>query len=97
MPGAESGQMARDHQFARLVRPDLLGLAVNAWLGWWWLDACAGLAVAAVAVKEGRDAWREVAAADPARPSTGRAVVGQRGRDACQVGSSQRWPAAPPR
>jgi len=36
----------RDHQFARLVRPDLLGLAVNAWLGWWWLDACAGRAVA---------------------------------------------------
>ena len=35
-----------------------LGLAVNAWLGWWWLDACAGLAVAAVAIKEGRGAWR---------------------------------------
>lgn len=33
-------------------------LAVNAALGWWWLDACAGLAVAAIDVKEGRDARR---------------------------------------
>ncbi|MGH3194147.1 MAG: hypothetical protein ACRDPY_21875 [Streptosporangiaceae bacterium] len=36
----------------------LAGLAVNAALGWWWLDAGAGLAVAAAAVKEGRGAWR---------------------------------------
>jgi len=36
----------------------LLGLAVNAALGWWWLDACAGLAVAAAAIKEGRDVRR---------------------------------------
>jgi len=25
---------------------------------WWWLDPLAGLAVAAVAIKEGRAAWR---------------------------------------
>lgn len=25
---------------------------------WWWLDPVAGLAVAAVAIKEGRQAWR---------------------------------------
>jgi divalent metal cation (Fe/Co/Zn/Cd) transporter len=48
----------------------LPGLAVNAALGWWWLDACAGLAVGAVAVNQGRGTWREVAAADPERPGT---------------------------
>jgi hypothetical protein len=36
----------------------LLGLVLNATLGWSWADPIAGLVVAAVAVKEGRDAWR---------------------------------------
>ena len=36
----------------------LLGLAANAYLGWWWADSVAALAIAAVAVKEGRDAWK---------------------------------------
>lgn len=35
----------------------LAGLALNSALGWWWADPVIGLAVAAVAVKEGRDAW----------------------------------------
>jgi divalent metal cation (Fe/Co/Zn/Cd) transporter len=35
----------------------LLGVAGNAMLGWWWLDPIAGLAVAAVAAREGRNAW----------------------------------------
>ena len=35
----------------------LFGLAANAWLGWWWMDALAGLVVAALAVREGREAW----------------------------------------
>lgn len=35
----------------------LLGLAANALAGWWWMDPIAGLAVAALAVKEGREAW----------------------------------------
>jgi len=43
---------------AVLAAAVLLGLAANAAFGWWWLDKCAGLAVAAVAVGEGRDAWR---------------------------------------
>ncbi len=33
------------------------GLVLNATLGWGWADPVAGLAIAAVAVKEGRDAW----------------------------------------
>ena len=36
----------------------LLGLVLNASLGWAWADPMAGLLIAAVAVKEGRAAWR---------------------------------------
>jgi divalent metal cation (Fe/Co/Zn/Cd) transporter len=36
----------------------LLGLGANALLGWWWADPVAALAIAAVADREGRDAWR---------------------------------------
>lgn len=36
----------------------LVGLAANAAFGWWWMDPFAGLAVAVLAVKEGREAWR---------------------------------------
>lgn len=35
----------------------LIGLGANAWLGWWWADAVAGLAIAAVAAREGRELW----------------------------------------
>jgi hypothetical protein len=33
-------------------------LAANATLGWWWADPMAALVIAAVAVGEGREAWR---------------------------------------
>lgn len=36
----------------------LLGLLLNAWLGWSWADPVAALVIAAVAVREGREAWR---------------------------------------
>lgn len=36
----------------------LVGLAVNSLFGWSWADPMAALVIAAVAVKEGRDAWR---------------------------------------
>ncbi|MFB8050677.1 cation transporter [Streptomyces rubiginosohelvolus] len=36
----------------------LLGLVLNATLGWSWADPIAALAIAAIAVKEGRDAWQ---------------------------------------
>ena len=35
----------------------LLGLGLNAWLGWWWADPVAALAIAALAVNEGMEAW----------------------------------------
>ncbi|GAA3324739.1 cation transporter [Paeniglutamicibacter sulfureus] len=36
----------------------LLGLVLNSALGWSWADPVAALVIAAVAVKEGRDAWK---------------------------------------
>jgi divalent metal cation (Fe/Co/Zn/Cd) transporter len=36
----------------------LVGLALNSLFGWSWADPIAALAIAAIAVREGRDAWR---------------------------------------
>lgn len=36
----------------------LVGLLLNATLGWTWADPLAGLVIAAIAVREGRQAWR---------------------------------------
>lgn len=36
----------------------LLGLVLNSLLGWWWADPLVGVVIAAVAVNEGRQAWR---------------------------------------
>jgi divalent metal cation (Fe/Co/Zn/Cd) transporter len=35
----------------------LIGLGLNAWFGWWWGDPAAALVIAALAVKEGVEAW----------------------------------------
>jgi divalent metal cation (Fe/Co/Zn/Cd) transporter len=37
----------------------LLALGLNAWLGWWWADPAAALVIAALAAKEGLEAWEE--------------------------------------
>jgi divalent metal cation (Fe/Co/Zn/Cd) transporter len=36
----------------------LVGLGANALLGWWWADPLAALAIAGVAIREGRESWR---------------------------------------
>jgi divalent metal cation (Fe/Co/Zn/Cd) transporter len=36
----------------------LVGLLANALAGWWWADPVAALAIAGIAAKEARDAWR---------------------------------------
>jgi divalent metal cation (Fe/Co/Zn/Cd) transporter len=36
----------------------LVGLGANALFGWWWADPATALVIAAVAVNEGREAWR---------------------------------------
>ncbi len=37
----------------------LLGVGLNAWLGWWWADPAAALIIAAVAVREGVECWEQ--------------------------------------
>lgn len=37
----------------------LVGLALNATLGWWWADPLAALGIAWLAVREGAEAWRD--------------------------------------
>jgi divalent metal cation (Fe/Co/Zn/Cd) transporter len=36
----------------------LVGLVLNATVGWWWADPLAGLGIAYLAVREGLEAWR---------------------------------------
>ncbi|MBJ7601551.1 MAG: hypothetical protein JF922_26180, partial [Candidatus Dormibacteraeota bacterium] len=43
---------------AYLAGAVLVGLLGNSLWGWWWLDPVAGLLVAAVAIREGRETWR---------------------------------------
>ena len=37
----------------------LLGVGLNAWLGWWWADPAGALVIAALAVREGLEAWED--------------------------------------
>jgi len=39
----------------------LLGVGLNTWLGWWWADPAAALIIAALAIKEGLEAWEHQA------------------------------------
>jgi divalent metal cation (Fe/Co/Zn/Cd) transporter len=43
----------------------LVGLALNGLFGWSWADPLAALVIAAVAVREGREAWRGEACCAP--------------------------------
>jgi len=36
----------------------LVGLSLNALVGWWWADPAAALVIAGFAAKEGRDSWK---------------------------------------
>lgn len=55
---ATAGEGAQNLLCAYLAAAVLAGLAGTALWGWWWLDPLVALAVAAVAVVEGRQAWR---------------------------------------
>jgi divalent metal cation (Fe/Co/Zn/Cd) transporter len=46
----------------------LVGLVLNATLGWSWADPIAGLVIAAVAGREGLEAWRGEGCCTPPRP-----------------------------
>jgi divalent metal cation (Fe/Co/Zn/Cd) transporter len=68
----------------------LVGLVLNATLGWSWADPIAALVISAVAVKEGRDAWQgkgccaaPAAAAVPAVGAKSDACACRPGCDCC--------------
>jgi divalent metal cation (Fe/Co/Zn/Cd) transporter len=64
----------------------LVGLTLNAWLGWSWADPIAGLVIAAAAVREGVQAWRGEQCDDCAIPGHTEADdcgCGPRCTDAC--------------
>lgn len=55
---ATKGEGRQNMLCAYLAGALLVGLAGNALAGAWWLDPIVGLLIAALAVKEGREAWR---------------------------------------
>jgi divalent metal cation (Fe/Co/Zn/Cd) transporter len=55
---ATKGEGRQNMLCAYLAGALLVGLLGNALAGAWWLDPGVGLLIAAVAVKEGREAWR---------------------------------------
>ena len=55
---ATKGEGRQNMLCAYLAGALLVGLLGNALVGAWWLDPLVGLLIAAVAVKEGREAWR---------------------------------------
>lgn len=44
---------------AYLAAAVLVGVALNAWLGWWWADPLAGLVIVYYGIREGLHAYRE--------------------------------------
>jgi divalent metal cation (Fe/Co/Zn/Cd) transporter len=58
----------------------LVGLLLNATLGWSWADPIAALVIAAIAVKEGRDAWQGKGCCSPPAAAVG---IQQNKTDAC--------------
>jgi divalent metal cation (Fe/Co/Zn/Cd) transporter len=55
--GATSGEGSQNLLCAYMAAGVLTGLAANALFAWWWLDPGIALGIAALAVREGRDAW----------------------------------------
>src|SRR5947209_5533557 len=61
---ATAGDAAQSWLCAIAAAGVLVSILANAALGWWWLDPIIGLGIAALAVREGRQAWAgEVCAA----------------------------------
>lgn len=56
--GATHGEGTQNMLCGYLSLAVLAGLLGNTLLGWWWLDPVAALAIAALAIREGRLSWR---------------------------------------
>jgi divalent metal cation (Fe/Co/Zn/Cd) transporter len=54
---ATAGDAAQSWLCAITAAAALVSILANAALGWWWLDPIAGLGIAGLAVREGRQAW----------------------------------------
>ena len=72
----------------------LVGLLLNATLGWWWADPIAALVIAAVAVREGVQAWRGEQCDDCAIPAAADGTADSCGcgpgcTDACCINTDQ--------
>ncbi|MFJ3895383.1 cation transporter [Streptomyces sp. NPDC090083] len=61
----------------------LVGLLLNATLGWSWADPIAALVIAIIAVKEGRDAWHGTGCCAPAVRPAAPAEVAAAPADGC--------------
>lgn len=61
---ATAGDAAQSWLCAISAAAVLVSILANAALGWWWLDPIAGLGIAALAVREGREAWAGEVCAD---------------------------------
>jgi divalent metal cation (Fe/Co/Zn/Cd) transporter len=70
--GATAGDAAQSWLCAIIAAAALVSILANAAFGWWWLDPIAGLGIAGLAVREGREAWAGEVCADcaPIRPTT---------------------------
>jgi divalent metal cation (Fe/Co/Zn/Cd) transporter len=55
--GATAGEGTQNLLCAYLAGAVLISLAANTLLNWWWFDPVVGLAVAAMAIREGIESW----------------------------------------
>ncbi|HSD79939.1 MAG TPA: cation transporter [Solirubrobacteraceae bacterium] len=83
---ATQGEGAQNLLCAYMAAALLVGLAGNALLGLWWLDPAAALAIAALAVREGVEAWRGESCCVPA--TTAAARDGDGCDDECCAGAA---------
>ena len=79
---ATKGEGRQNMLCAYLAGALLIGLAGNAIAGAWWLDPAVGLLIAAVAVKEGLEAWRGEGCC-VGSPLDGLAIGGETCQDDC--------------
>jgi divalent metal cation (Fe/Co/Zn/Cd) transporter len=54
---ATAGESTQNLLCSYLAAAVLAGLLANTVLGWWWLDSAVALGIAALAVREGTEAW----------------------------------------
>ena len=80
--GATAGDAAQSWLCAIIAATALISILANAAVGWWWLDPIAGLVIAALAVREGREAWRGEVCSSCAPVGLG--LAGSRGHDGCR-------------